>query len=94
MTIAGITIVNGADNISVYAPVFRAIGGRAIVITVVVLLLGVALWCALGSWLGTHQRVVRLLDRAGHWIVPAVFVLIGAAIIAESGVAARVIATI
>lgn len=44
----------------------------------------VAAWCAAGSWLGSHQRVIGFVRRYGHWLVPTVFILIGAAILLES----------
>lgn len=85
-SVAGVTIANGADNISVYTPMFRTIGLTASVVTVAVFALLVAAWCAAGRWLGSHQRVVGLVRRYGHWLVPAVFILIGAVIVLESGI--------
>lgn len=88
--VAGVTIANGADNISVYTPVFRTIGAGATVVTVAVFAAGVALWCLAGSWLGSHQKVVGVVERYGQWLVPAVFMVIGAVIVAESGVLGRI----
>jgi cadmium resistance transport/sequestration family protein len=85
LSVAGITIANGADNISVYTPLFRTIGLTDSLITVSVFTVGVAVWCLAGSWLGSHQKVIAVVQRYGHWIVPGVFMLIGAIIIAESG---------
>src|ERR1043165_3359703 len=48
LTVAGITIANGADNISVYTPVFRTIGTGATLLTLAVFAVGVAVWCAAG----------------------------------------------
>ena len=89
VSVAGITIANGADNISVYTPLFRTIGPGASLLTVAVFAVGVALWCLAGSWLGSHRTVVAVVRRFGHWIVPGVFMLIGAAIVIESGVLGR-----
>jgi cadmium resistance protein CadD (predicted permease) len=88
-SVMGITIANGADNISVYTPLFRTIGVAESVVTVVVFAIGVALWCLAGSWLGSHPAVVAVMKRYGHWIVPTVFVLIGAVILIETGVIPR-----
>jgi cadmium resistance transport/sequestration family protein len=84
VSVAGVTIANGADNISVYIPMFRTIGLANSVITVAVFTVGVALWCLAGSRLGAHPKVVQIVRRFGHWIVPAVFMLIGAVIVIES----------
>ncbi|MEU6075321.1 cadmium resistance transporter [Micromonospora sp. NPDC047074] len=84
--VAGVTIANGADNIAVYVPVFRSLGPLDIVVFLLVFVVLVAVWCAAGAWLGGHPRVVRLVGRVGHWLVPAVFVAIGAIILTTSGV--------
>jgi cadmium resistance protein CadD (predicted permease) len=80
-----VTIANGADNIAVYTPVFRAIGPADTAVTVAVFAVLVAVWCVAGSWLGSHSAVIGLMRRFGRWIVPAVFMLIGVVIVAESG---------
>jgi len=84
LAIMGVTIANGADNISVYTPLFRTIGVSRSLVSIAVFAVGVAAWCLAGSWLGSHRRVIAVVRRYGHWIVPAVFVLIGAIIILES----------
>lgn len=89
LAVAGVTVANGADNISVYTPVFRTIGVGATAITIVVFAIGVALWCLAASWMGSHKRVIDLLERYGEMIVPVVFILIGAVIVLESGVLTR-----
>ena len=88
--VAGVTIANGADNIAVYTPVFRSLGVGGSVVTCVVFAVLVAVWCAAASWLGSHRRVISLVRRYGHWLVPLVFVAIGVVIVVESGVLGRV----
>ncbi|MEU8289299.1 cadmium resistance transporter [Micromonospora sp. NPDC048905] len=89
--VAGVTIANGADNVAVYVPVFRALGLADSAIFLLVFVLLVALWCAAGAWLGGHPRVVRLVERAGHWLVPAIFVGVGVVILVSSGVLGRLV---
>jgi cadmium resistance protein CadD (predicted permease) len=86
ISIAGVTIANGADNISVYTPVFRTIGAGPTLVTVAIFAIGVALWCLAASWLGSHKKVIEAVDRHGHWLVPAVFITIGALIVIQSPV--------
>jgi cadmium resistance transport/sequestration family protein len=86
ISVAGVTIANGADNISVYTPMFRTIGLTSSLVTVAVFAVGVAVWCLAASWLGSHKKVIEIVQRYGHWIVPGVFMLIGAVIVIESGV--------
>ncbi len=82
LAIAGVTIANGADNISVYTPMFRTIGWADSLITIIIFLVLVAAWCLTASWLGSHQRVVPVIERYGHWLVPVVFMAVGAVIFA------------
>jgi len=84
--VAGVTVANGADNISVYTPMFRTAGPGSSLLTVAVFAVLVAVWCLAGSWLASHRGIIAVVERYGHWIVPAVFMAIGAIIVAESGV--------
>ncbi|MFG3699021.1 cadmium resistance transporter [Micromonospora sp. NPDC047620] len=90
--VAGVTIANGADNIAVYVPVFRALGPADSAVFLLVFVVLVALWCAAGAWLGGHPRVTGVVERAGHWLVPAVFIAIGVVILATSNVLPHLLA--
>jgi cadmium resistance protein CadD (predicted permease) len=81
VSVTTVTVANGADNIAAYTPMFRTIGVAGSLVTVGVFALMIAAWCAAGSWLGSHERVVALVERYGQWMVPAVFIGIGAAIL-------------
>jgi cadmium resistance protein CadD (predicted permease) len=87
--VAGVTIANGADNISVYTPVFRTIGAGSTLITIAVFAAGVALWCLAASWLGSHKKIIEAVDRYGRWLVPAVFIAIGTLIVLGSDVPSK-----
>lgn len=89
--VAGITIANGADNISLYTPVFRTQPVLDTVITIAVFLILVAVWCVIARVIGTNGRVTEALERIEHWLVPAVFIGLGLYIIIESGVVPRLI---
>ncbi len=80
-TVAGITIANGADNLSVYAPLLRGLDPARFVITLVVFFLGVAVWIAVARGLGTHQRVAQRLGHIQHWLGPLIFIALGVAIL-------------
>ncbi|SCL24238.1 cadmium resistance transporter [Micromonospora inyonensis] len=89
--VAGVTIANGADNIAVYVPVFRTLAPAEALVFLLVFAAGVGLWCLAGARLGGHPRVVRLVERAGHWLVPVIFVVIGVVILAGSGVVGHLV---
>jgi cadmium resistance protein CadD (predicted permease) len=74
--VATLTIVDGADNLAAYTPVFATSGAGRIAVTLAVFAVGVALWCLAGSLLVRHQRITDTLARYGHWILPAAFILI------------------
>ncbi|MBN9239603.1 MAG: cadmium transporter [Micrococcales bacterium 70-64] len=89
--VAGITIANGADNISLYTPVFRTQPIPDTVVTIVVFLLLVAVWCLAARAIGTNRRVTEALERIEHWLVPVVFIGLGLYIMIGSGVVPRLI---
>jgi cadmium resistance transport/sequestration family protein len=91
LSVAGVTLANGADNISVYTPMFRTVGLVDSLLTIAVFAVMVAVWCVAGAWLGSHERVIGVVERYGHWIVPAAFVFIGTLILVESGVVGRLV---
>jgi cadmium resistance protein CadD (predicted permease) len=85
LSVAALTVVDGADNLAVYPPVFRTMGVGAALVTVVVFAAGVVVWCLLGSLLGSRGSAVKVVDRWGQWLVPMVFVAIGVVMLAGSG---------
>ncbi|MBS0661295.1 MAG: TMEM165/GDT1 family protein [Verrucomicrobia bacterium] len=89
--VAGITIANGADNISLYTPIFRTSTPGDVAIMIVVFLILVAVWCAAGRLIGTHKAVTETLERVEHWLVPVVFIGLGLFILIESGVIVRLV---
>jgi cadmium resistance transport/sequestration family protein len=93
-SVAAVTIANGADNLSVYIPLFRTIGLGDTLLTVAVFAVMIAVWLAVGFWLGSHKRIVELVERFGHWLVPVVFVTIGALILLRSGVIAYAVSAL
>jgi len=89
--VTGITIANGGDNLAAYTPVFATISTSAAAITLAVFAVGVAVWCLVGAWLVSHHRVTDGLPRWGHWIIPAVYILIGVYIFQKTGALSRAV---
>ena len=71
-----LTVVDGADDLAAYTPVFATADAARITVTVVVFAVGVAVWCAVGAQLTRHHRITDTLQRYGRWILPAAFILI------------------
>jgi cadmium resistance protein CadD (predicted permease) len=74
--VATLTVVNGADNLAAYTPVFATADADRIAVTLTVFAVGVAVWCAAGALLTRHHRITDTLARYGRWILPTAFILI------------------
>jgi cadmium resistance protein CadD (predicted permease) len=83
--VAAVTFANGGDNIGVYVPVFAVAGTGGMIGYVVVFLIGVAVWCALGWFLASRPLVAKALSRWGHLVLPVVLIGIGLVILIEGG---------
>ena len=76
VSIALVTLSNGADNIGVYVPFFTiARADLWLILTTYAAL--IAVWCWTSRWLGNHPMTLRSVDRWGHWAVPLVFIGLG-----------------
>jgi cadmium resistance protein CadD (predicted permease) len=83
--VVGITVANGGDNLAAYTSVFASINNSAVGVTIAVFTVGVALWCLAGSWLVSHHTAAEVIERWGHWVIPAVYILIGFYIFHKAG---------
>lgn len=84
-TVAAVTFANGGDNLGIYTPLFASLTLSELVVTLFVFFLLVAVWCALGYYLGRHPAVSKILDRYGHILSPLVLIALGLYILVESG---------
>ncbi len=83
--IGALTFANGADNISVFTPLLRALHTLGALACAGLFLALIGLWCAAGALLGGHAVALATLGRATRWLVPVVFIAVGALILATSG---------
>jgi cadmium resistance protein CadD (predicted permease) len=74
--VATLTVVDGADNLAAYTPVFATADAERIAITLAVFAVGVAVWCTAGALLTRHHRITDTMARYGRWILPVAFILI------------------
>jgi cadmium resistance protein CadD (predicted permease) len=77
VTVIAITVINGADNLGVYIPLFATTGTAALAIYGAVFALLLALWCAGARWLVGHPAAGAPLRRWGPAAVPWVLIGIG-----------------
>ena len=85
LSVAGITIANGGDNLAVYVPFFASAGASGLPVVALVFAVMVGVWCAIGRAVGGHPVTVAAIERWGHVAVPIVLVVLGVAIIAQAG---------
>jgi len=76
ISIALVTLSNGADNVAVYIPFF-SVNRQHIFLILTSYASLVALWCIIGKWLGNHPMILNAVNRAGTILVPFVFIALG-----------------
>jgi cadmium resistance protein CadD (predicted permease) len=84
--VAALTIVNGADNLAAYTPFFATRGPGQSAVALTVFAAGVAAWCLAGWLLAGHARVITIVGRHGHWILPVALILVGLYTLRQTGV--------
>jgi cadmium resistance protein CadD (predicted permease) len=76
ISIALVTLSNGADNVAVYIPFF-SVNRQYLSLILTSYALLVALWCLIAKWLGNHPIILNAVNRAGTILVPFVFIALG-----------------
>ena len=74
--VAAVTIANGADNLSVYIPLFAA-HFSWVPLYIATFAVMTALWCALAHNLVRNRAVGALMQRWGHVLLPVVLIALG-----------------
>lgn len=74
--VAAVTIANGADNLSVYIPLFAAqLAWLPVYVLTFAIMTG--LWCALAHRLVRNRAVGALMQHWGHVLLPVVLIALG-----------------
>ncbi len=84
ISVALLTIANGADNIGVYIPVFSGYSFVDFAVTILVFIIMNALWCYLGYVLISYPYIKRKIMKYQHILVPIILISLGLAIIAKN----------
>jgi cadmium resistance protein CadD (predicted permease) len=84
-TVTGMTLANGADNVSVYVPFFALRSGPDIALTGIVFGVMTALWLGLAYWLTRHSAIGMQVRRYTRVLIPIVFVALGLMILYQAG---------
>jgi cadmium resistance protein CadD (predicted permease) len=85
LSIAGVAIANGGDNLAIYVPFFAAARNVFEIATIVLVFLVMTLaWIALARWFVRHPVWGELVERWGHRVVPWLLIVLGAGILYEA----------
>ena len=83
--VMALTLANGADNLSVYIPLFRQVGAARTATYIVTFAVLVGVWCLVARSLADRRLLVAGIDRVGHWLVPLLYIAIGIRVVVVSG---------
>jgi cadmium resistance protein CadD (predicted permease) len=75
--VAAITIIDGGDDLAAYTPFYATIHAGEIVVSIVVFVVMIAIWCLIGDHIARYQRVADVIDDYGDWILPVTMMLLG-----------------
>jgi cadmium resistance protein CadD (predicted permease) len=81
LSVAAVTLANGADNIAVYVPLFAVRPRAELAVIGVVFALMTALWCWGAYRLVTHPHWGHAIRTRGHRLVPWALIALGAGIL-------------
>lgn len=81
LQVTAISISAGGDNVGVWTPVFATMGRKEILATAAVFAVMLALWCIASSKLSKTAIAQKLSTKAGRFLVPAVFIAVGLAVL-------------
>ena len=82
--VVGLIVADGVDNVAVYTPVFRHLGPAASLSYVLIFAVLAAVLCFIAAWLARRRLIAQTVARWSHIIIPVVFIVIGAALLATT----------
>ena len=85
LSMAMITLGNGADNVGVYIPLFTGFSGLERIVAVIVFAVMTALWVWLANSLAEYPKVKAIIEKYKSIAIPVVFIALGVFIILDSG---------
>lgn len=85
LSMAMITLGNGADNIGVYIPLFTGFSSAERIGAVIVFAVMTALWVFLANMLAEFPKIKSVIEKYKAIAIPVVFIALGVFIILDSG---------
>ena len=84
--VAAVTVVNGSDNISIYAPLFASSSLESLLVILSTFFLMVGVWCVAAYKLTRMGAIADTLTRYGNYLAPFVLIGLGVLILVDSHV--------
>lgn len=84
LTMALITLGNGADNLGVYIPLFSGFSATEQIVAALIFAMMTALWIWLANALANLPKIKAFLAKYKHFVVPIVLIFLGVCILLES----------
>lgn len=84
ISVALLTVANGADNIGVYIPIFSSYSSADFVLTLLIFGGMIALWCYLGLALANYPYIKKKIVKYQHILVPVVLIVLGISILVKN----------
>ncbi|MCK9151496.1 cadmium resistance transporter [Methanobacterium alcaliphilum] len=81
LSVMGVTIFNGADNIGVYAPLFANLTLPNVILTIFIFLIMTGIWCIIAHFMINKSSLGNKIRKYGHIILPFILILLGFSII-------------
>lgn len=85
LSVAGVTIANGGDNIGIYVPLFATFAWPDKMVMITIFFLMTFVWCFTARYFVKHPYVAKNVERYGHIVTPFVLVALGVYIFYENG---------
>lgn len=83
VSVALLSLSNGGDNIGVYIPVLTGLDIKNIILTAVIFLICIALFCILAQKIGSVRKIRNFVEKYKQIIIPGVLIILGIMILAE-----------
>nr|WP_242590604.1 cadmium resistance transporter [Enterococcus sp. MSG2901] len=80
-----LTIGNGSNNIGIYIPLFSRYSFIDLIITILIFMIMIAIWCYLSFKLANLSFIKEELKRHQVFLIPVIFIGLGIYILIDSG---------
>ncbi|KAF4338384.1 hypothetical protein FBEOM_7737 [Fusarium beomiforme] len=82
--VASITVMNGADNISTYIPLFAEAKAGELAIYIVVYYIMLGIWCLAGWLIMKQKHILHMAQKYSRRLIPLLYVGLGIFIVINS----------